>query len=298
MIRTLTEPIRVRANAKLTLSLRVLGTSPDGFHELDALTVSVSAPFDTLELVSAGRGNLVAVNTTGAVAFVPSDDSNLVARAARELFDHLGTRFDIHIQLHKDIPSAGGLGGGSADAAATLVALRSLLAPEVEITTGDLLAVAARLGSDVPFCVEGGAAWMRGRGEQLVPVEVRSPVTALIVVPPFRIATPDVYDAWDRLGGPTSPRTIPAPPAVAHLLAELGNDLEPAAERIEPRLEPVRADVERITGQAFLLAGSGSSLWTWFADPEAAEAARTRVERDLGLVAYVGVSVPQGVEPA
>ncbi len=291
-------PLRVRANAKLTLSLRVLGVLPDGYHEIEALTVSVSAPHDTLELEAHGPGTPRSVVVTGALAFVPSDDSNLVVRAARELSDRIGTRLDFQIRLQKEIPSGGGLGGGSADAAATLVALRELLAPELEISPADLLAVAARLGADVPFCVKGGAAWMRGRGELLTPVELSGPVTTLIVVAPFRIATPSAYDVWDRLGGPTSARTIPAPPAVAHLVSELGNDLEPAAERIEPRLAMVRADVERVAGKAFLLAGSGSSLWTWFADREAAEATRAAVEQDLGLVAHVGVSVPQGVEPA
>ncbi len=296
------EPVRVRANAKLTLTLRVLGTRPDGFHELEALTVSVSVPHDTLDVVSAGPGTRVTVSVTGSTAFVPADDTNLVARAARALFDRAGVHLDVRIGLHKDIPAGGGLGGGSADAAAALVALRSLLD---EAATGaapvgpaDLLAVAAELGSDVPFCVEGGAAWMRGRGERLDPVELDGPVTVVTVVPPFRIATPSVYGAWDRLGGPTSNRTLPAPPAVAHLVPHLANDLEPAAAEVEPRLDAVRADVERVAGRLFLLAGSGSSLWAWFEDAGEAEAARARVTQELGLVAHVGTTVARGVEPA
>jgi len=104
----------------------VLGTRPDGFHELDALTVSVSAPSDVVDVVSAGRGHSRSVVVTGATEFVPSDDSNLAARAARAAFDRVGTHLDVRIGIHKEIPSGGGLGGGSADAAATLVALRTL----------------------------------------------------------------------------------------------------------------------------------------------------------------------------
>jgi len=140
---------------------------------------------------------------------------------------------------------------------------------------------------------------MRGRGEQLVPVDLRGAVTVLIVVPPFRIATPSVYGAWDDLGGPTSPRTLAAPPEVAHLVAELGNDLEPAAEKVEPRLEAVRADVERVAGRQFLLRGQ----WFVASGPGSPDAAGRGIRPRRGrggprLVAHVGVTVPHGVEPA
>lgn len=294
----MTEPGRVRANAKLTLSLRVLGTRSDGFHELDALAVSVSEPHDTLEIARAGPADGIAFQVSGVTETVPDDARNLVVRAARALLDRSGSDLGLDISLHKSIPAGAGLGGGSADAAATLVALRSLLDAERRPQDSELLSVAAELGSDVPFCVEGGAAWMRGRGERLDPAPLDGTVTVLIVVPPFRIATPAVYRAWDELGGPTSARTLPAPPAVAGLIAVLGNDLEPAAERVEARLEGVRAEIERVVDRRFLLAGSGSALWTWFEDARSADEACARVQRDLGLVAHVGVTVPQGVEPA
>ena len=293
----MTEPVRVRANAKLTLSLRVLGTRPDGFHELDALAVSVSEPHDTLEIARAGPADGIAFQVSGVTVTVPDDARNLVVRAARALLDRSGSDLGLDISLHKGIPAGGGLGGGSADAAATLVAVRALLEREAGPDPADLLAVAADLGSDVPFCVEGGAAWMRGRGERLDPAPLDGTVTVLIVVPPFRIATPAVYRAWDELGGPTSARTLPAPPAVAGLLSGLGNDLEPAAARVEPRLEGLRTRVEEVVDRPFLLAGSGSALWTWLDDAESADAARARVWNDLGLVAHVGVTVPQGVQP-
>ncbi|MCU1457173.1 MAG: 4-diphosphocytidyl-2-C-methyl-D-erythritol kinase [Actinomycetia bacterium] len=289
--------VRVRAHAKLTLSLRVLGVLPDGYHGLDALAVSVSPPLDTIEVVATHAGE-IALGLSGVTGTVPATADNLVVRAARALLRRAGSDLGLAISLHKGIPAGGGLGGGSADAAATLVAVSSLLSGAGRVDRAGLLAVAAELGSDVPFCVEGGAAWMRGRGEQLAPVGPLDAVTVLIVVPDFRIATPDVYRAWDQLGGPSSTRTIPAPPAVVHLLPELGNDLEPAAERVEPRLVGARAEVERVTGRPFLVAGSGSSLWTWFEDAGSAEAARTRVEQDLGFVAHVGVTVPKGVEIA
>ena len=205
-----------KAFAKLTLSLRVLGVRADGFHELDALTVSVSEPHDVLSITIGGDG--VEVELSGpAAAGVTDGGDNLAARAALALLDDSTPErraIGVRIAIHKQIPAGGGLGGGSADAAAVLVALDRLL--ELGLSTDELAAIGAGLGSDVPFCVRGGAARMRGRGERIEPATV-PPLHVLVAVPPFSIATPAVYEAWDELGGPVSTRMVPGPAGSAIL---------------------------------------------------------------------------------
>lgn len=266
--------IRVEAYAKLTLSLRVLATRPDGYHELEALTVSVTEPHDSV--VVACRDDIPGVDltVTGPDADVPRDESNLAVRAAHLLRPEGG----VGIALHKRIPPGGGLGGASADAAAVMTGLQALGATDI----GDdaLLALGASIGSDVPFCLRGGAAWMRGRGERIDPVRVE-PLVVLVATPPFGLSTPAVYRAWDDLGGPRSARAVRAPDSLAPLLEELVNDLEPAAERVEPRWRDYRERLEALVGRPALLAGSGSSCAVLFEDPAEAERARRAVDDAL-----------------
>ncbi|HMG25399.1 MAG TPA: 4-(cytidine 5'-diphospho)-2-C-methyl-D-erythritol kinase [Acidimicrobiia bacterium] len=251
--------VRATAFAKLTLSLRVLGLRrTDGFHELEALTVPIGQPHDILEAVTVPEPPGVALEMLAGDDGVPSGRENLAVRAAESLLQRAGRARDgVHLALRKRIPSARGLGGGSADAAAAVLAVHRLL--ELDVSESELFELAADLGSDVPFFLAGGAAWMRGRGELLERVALRPGLPMLVVMPPFPVATPDVYRAWDELGGPHSARSVAAPGALAELTAELVNDLEPAAEHLEPRLRPLRERIEDAAGRDALLAGSGPS---------------------------------------
>ena len=256
------------APAKLTLSLRVLGVRDDGYHELEAFTVAVSEPHDVVTLDERADG--VTIEVTGAAEDVPGDERNLAVQAA------VVSGCAVAIALHKEIPPGAGLGGGSSDAAAVL---RGLGADHV----------AAELGSDVPFCVHGGAAWMRGRGEILEPVSLSGTLAVVIAVPPFGLGTPAVYRAWDELGGPRANREVAAPAAVAHLLDRLANDLEPAAERVEPSLAGFRREVEALVGAPALLAGSGSAYAVALAGEEEARAVDAAARlRAVGIRAWSG----------
>jgi 4-diphosphocytidyl-2-C-methyl-D-erythritol kinase len=150
---------------------------------------------------------------------------------------------------------------------------------------------AAALGSDIPFCLQQEPAWMRGRGEVLDPVALAEPLAVLVVVPPFSISTPAVYRAWDEMGGPHSDRGIPAPAAVAGLVEVLANDLEPAAERVEPELVAFREALESAAGTRALLAGSGSACWIPFRDATVAREAAAHVAAKLDLPAHVGTTI-------
>jgi 4-diphosphocytidyl-2-C-methyl-D-erythritol kinase len=219
----------VRALAKLTLSLRMTGVRPDGYHLLDAEMVTV----DLADYLTFAEGEgLEVVEEAGAGTPVPATADNLVVKALRAV----GRR--AAVRLVKRIPAGGGLGGGSADAAAVL-----------RWAGCDDLELAARLGSDVPFCLIGGRARVTGVGEILEPLDYEEVAERAytLLTPPFGVSTVAVYRAWDRMGGPTG--------AV--------NDLEMAALAVEPRLALWRDRLAEVTGAAPTLAGSGS---TWFVE--------------------------------
>lgn len=248
----LTTHTRLTAPAKLTLSLRVTGVRADGFHLIDSEMVSVSLA-DELE-ISSGDGIEVVDEVPGGlgVAKVPTGRDNLVARALQAV----GRR--AAVRLHKRIPTGAGLGGGSSDAAAVL---RWAGARDV--------AMAARLGADVPFCVEGGHARVTGIGEI---VETLPPTERAFVVllPPLSVDTAAVYRAWDEQrarrghGG-----DMGGSPGTSHTGAWDGeradgeNDLEPAALAVQPELAHWRARLEDATGVPPNLAGSGAA---WFVE--------------------------------
>jgi 4-diphosphocytidyl-2-C-methyl-D-erythritol kinase len=252
------EAVRVDALAKLTLSLHVTGTRADGYHLLDATMVSISEPHDSLVI---RRTDATSLTVTGPFAGdVPADSSNLAWRAAD------ACRAQVAIELHKGIPSGAGLGGGSADAAAVLSAL------------GGDAAIAAALGADVPFCLRGGFAIVRGIGDELERGESLA-LAVVVVTPPFACSTADVYRAWDALGGPHDDV----------------NDLRPAAEHVEPRLVEFRRAVETAAGAPAILAGSGSSYALVFEHAVEAERARDRIAAAVSGSVWLGATAPHGV---
>lgn len=217
--------VRLLAPAKLTRSLRITGVRDDGYHLIDAEMVALDLAD---ELVIDPTGDGVEVVPAGSGLPVATGPDNSVARALTLVRRRAGVR------LVKHIPAGAGLGGGSSDAAAVL-----RWAGETDPAT------AARLGADVPFCVVGGRARVGGVGEVLTPLD-HVDATFTLCIPPFGCATPEVYAAWDALGGPT---------------ADGPNDLEPAALHVAPELATWRDRLGDATGERPVLAGSGS---TWF----------------------------------
>ncbi|MHB1508222.1 MAG: 4-(cytidine 5'-diphospho)-2-C-methyl-D-erythritol kinase [Acidimicrobiales bacterium] len=222
----------LRAPAKLTRTLSIVGTRPDGYHLLEAEMVTVSLE-DEVE-ISAGSGFEVVdeIGWTGRGAPPPLGPAGVGSNLVERALGSIGR--SAHVRLRKRIPAGAGLGGGSADAAAVLRWARCVD-----------LGVALALGADVPFCVRGGRAMVRGIGETVEPLDYeRSDI--LLIVPPLAVSTPAVYGAWDSLGGPAG---------------ELGNDLEAAALKVEPRLAWWRNLVAQVSGVTPRLAGSGGTWW-------------------------------------
>ncbi len=282
----MTEILRLRAPAKLNLGLRVLGRRADGFHDLETLTVALTDPHDDIVVsrLAAGRGVHLAIG--GDCHDVPDDASNLAAQAAVQLLEALGRREGIEIAIHKRTPTGAGLGGASADAAATLRGIRQLLAPE--LPDAELESIAMRLGSDVKFCLGGRAAWMGGRGEILDPTP-SPPLRTLVAVPAVRCSTAAVYAQWDALGGPTG-RRVPAPAGLEHD-GDLRNDLEPAAWSLHPELEEFQQAIESECGRPAVMTGSGSAYAVLFADDETPGRAVTGVRERTGALVFTGAVV-------
>ncbi|MGA9278630.1 4-(cytidine 5'-diphospho)-2-C-methyl-D-erythritol kinase [Ilumatobacter sp.] len=224
------DSVELRAHAKLTRSLRIVGVRSDGYHLIDAEMVSLDV-HDLLTIEPTGRG----LDVTGPFAEgVPVDRSNLVARAL-EMVGRSG-----HVTIDKRIPHGGGLGGGSTDAAAVLRWAGFGTDPV-------RLAEASKLGADISFCLVGGRAQVSGIGEIVEPLPPLDREITLII-PPLSIPTPAAYRAWDELGGPTS---------------DGPNDLEAGALATEPRLAWWRDMITERIGEAPVLAGSGA---TWFTE--------------------------------
>jgi 4-diphosphocytidyl-2-C-methyl-D-erythritol kinase len=295
-----TRSLRVLARAKLTLSLRVLGRRPDGYHDLEALVVSLENPHDVLSIcLHPTAGTLLWPISGQAAPGVPVGEDNLAVRAGRRLLAAADdadpfAAAGFEILLHKEIPAGAGLGGGSADAAATLAAGDRLL--DLHLDPARLRDLAAELGSDVVFCLVGGTAWMRGRGEVIDPLAPVAPLPLVVAAPPLAVSTPAVYAAWDDLGGPRGERAVPAPPALAGLLPDgLANDLEPAAEAVEPRLRGFREALEDLAQAPALLAGSGSAHAVLAGDPGRAADLAREVRTRLRARAWATRPVETGV---
>jgi 4-diphosphocytidyl-2-C-methyl-D-erythritol kinase len=274
--------VTVRAAAKINLYLGVGPVRDDGFHSLETVYQAVGL-YDDVRVTDAPDWSVHTAADAGIdLAAVPDGDANIAIRAGRALAAHHDVGLTAHIEIHKGIPVAGGMAGGSADAAATLVALDRLWG--LETPDEELLAIAARLGSDVPFALIGGTAIGSGRGELLTPVDDATELWWVVVPHPVGLATPGVYRHFDLLAErgavvPTDPEiprdlldalAVGESEAVAPVLA---NDLAAAAYDLRPDLVQLRGRLEAIGADAVLLSGSGPTQLMLFDDVERARAA-------------------------
>ena len=263
----MTTPVWCSAPAKVNLALEVCGHLPGGYHELDTIFTWLELQ-DRLEVTAAETTALVIEDQIGQGVPVPSDEDNLVLRALRMLESQVDRELPTRFHLVRHIPAGGGLGGGSADAAAALLGIAR--AHGLHLQPGVLLGLAARLGADVAFGLEGGTARGRGRGELLHPLPQPPDLPVLLLIPPFPLSTPRVYSSWDQLpeaarrpGKGSADRVaaaLAAGDAVA-LLEALANDLEPAADALYPELAQLRARMVEAGCAVAMLCGSGSTLF-------------------------------------
>ena len=270
--------IQARSYAKLNLFLKVYGKRPDGFHDIISVMQSVDLS-DTLSFEPVdGDGKNFEITCSD--ASIPTDEKNLVWKAA-ELFAQAVDKsgYNLKIDIQKNIPAMGGLAGGSSNAAATLHALRKMWQPEFPDV--ELFRLAAELGSDVPFCLLGGTALVRGRGEKLEPmpdgVHARCSEGAfLLVLPPVTVETGPAYDAidasretearkWDSLTDEYQAIRDSWATAIGQddISFLFHNDFEKPVFGQHHELEAIHTHLRNHAGHA-LMSGSGSAMFAWF----------------------------------
>ena len=275
--------VAIKAPAKLTATLEIVGTRPDGYHLLDALTAPLQRPHDVVS-VTTGSEPVLAYSqqrskdpSVDRVA-IPGDVNNLAVAAALAMFESAGSPVEFlgetvhrsgldgrldrawHLGVDKRIPAGGGLGGGSADAGAVIRLLGRILS----VSETDQRAVAAGLGSDVPICWADAPMYMRGVGDVLNPAPRLESVWVVVTTPPLSVSTPEVYRMWDQMGGPVG-HEVEAPRSWRGAVEVLRNDLEPAAHAVCPALASFADELGALDRPA-TLAGSGASYVVWARD--------------------------------
>ncbi len=273
-------PVSERARAKVNLTLHVKGKRPDGYHELESLVVFADV-CDELHFSPASEDSLVLEGPFAGLV----DGENLVMKAKRAVASWLGVEISGHFRLHKNIPVAAGLGGGSSDAAATIRALLKVYDGASDARR--FLERSAKIGADVPVCLHNGAAWMCGLGERVTPVQELAPLPAILVNPRLKLSTADVFRTLNA--APLPPGSDETPPVfkpwkdaegAAMFLMEGRNDLEAPAIALEPAVERVLDTLRRLDGCLLSrLSGSGPTCFGLFPSQEAAANAAQEIAR-------------------
>lgn len=281
----------LRAHAKLNLCLRVLGKRDDGYHEIRSLMVTVNLA-DTVALSETRVSELVLECSQ---AGVPSGPDNLSWKAAAALRDYAGVRRGARIWLEKTIPVAAGLGGGSSDAAATLVGLNKLWG--TGLTEEELVRVGASVGSDVPFFIRGGLQLAEGRGEKLFPLEGLPQAWFVVVAPPLQVSSAWAYSI-SKIGLTSATHTnrmtlLGTSLDAAGVAGILQNDLERGVSERYPVVRELKARLLALGATGSLMTGSGPAVFGVAEDETSAARIASSVDRS-GLSVFLVTPVQRG----
>ena len=248
----------VKAPAKINLTLDVLHKRPDNYHEIEMIMTTVDLA-DRIGLKATQSG----IHIESADRFVPSDSRNLAYQAAQLLKDTYGIKSGVIISLDKKIPVAAGLAGGSSDAAATLKGLNQLW--QLGLSLDELAELGAKIGSDVSFCVYGGTALAKGRGEIIQELPAPPNCWVILAKPTIGVSTADVYGAFDVTKA-EHPNTQQMIKALANndyqeMCANLGNALESVTLNMYPEVAQIKEQMKKFGADAVLMSGSGPTVF-------------------------------------
>ncbi|MGO4369598.1 4-(cytidine 5'-diphospho)-2-C-methyl-D-erythritol kinase [Paenibacillus sp. YIM B09110] len=249
-----------KASAKINLVLDVLRKREDGFHEVEMIMTMVDLA-DRLEMEELPRDTIIISSQVG---YIPLDEKNLAFQAARLIKDRYDVRKGVYIHLDKKIPVAAGLAGGSSDAAAALRGLNRLW--KLGISEQELRELGAELGSDVPYCVTGGTAIARGRGELLEHIDNPPQCWVVLAKPPINVSTADVYGrlrANELKVHPSIPnmRDALARGSFNDICEGLGNVLEDVTLEVHPEVQQIKESMIRLGADGVLMSGSGPTVF-------------------------------------
>lgn len=281
--------MRIRAPAKINLFLRVVGRRKDGYHLLDTLMLPVSL-YDELEIRRvnrAPRGTVARLAISCDHPLVPPGEKNLAFAAAQLLLPRIDERWAIDIQILKRIPVGAGLGGGSTDAAATLVGLNRLF--KLGLSEARLEKLALSLGADVPFFVRAQPARARGIGERLSPISRLARFWLVILYPGFPVSTARIYQSLAATLTKTKVNTsiatsLKSPDTIPSLLH---NDLETVALKMHSGIRLLKNKLLREGAAGGLMSGSGSAVFGIFRSKKTAEKAYHRLRKEEGVDAFL-----------
>lgn len=282
--------VRVRTYAKVNLFLRVLGLRRDGFHEVETILHGISLA-DEIELERSDDGvDVVMELADGLEGTIPQLDENLIHRAARLLNDGLDTPNGIRVRVKKGIPIAAGLGGGSGNAAGALVTLAEMWG--IELERDRLFTLAEQLGSDVPYCIDGGTALATARGEQLTPLPNIKPMWFVLGGTNHPLFTREVYELWDSIEPGDVSSAAPLTLALGagdltDVAALLHNDLERPAFSLRPELADKKQLLMAAGSLGAGMSGSGPTMYGIAASEEQALGIADKVEGDFDWVRVV-----------
>ncbi|WP_309080399.1 4-(cytidine 5'-diphospho)-2-C-methyl-D-erythritol kinase [Zhihengliuella sp.] len=292
------ETVTARAPGKINVHLRVGPPRPDGYHDVASLYLAVSLYEDVEATAREDDGITVRLGEESTAVRDPEDfplgPDNLVIRAATLLARHTGIERGVDLTVTKRVPIAGGMGGGSADAAATLVACNALW--ETGLNREQLCELGSRLGADVPFAITGGAAVGLGVGDRLSPLLARERTHWVVLPASYGLSTPQVFAQLDALRADDDVATpTEVDSAVVHALVHghtdelarlAANDLAPAALSLAPELGDVLAEALTAGALAALVSGSGPTAALLAADPVHADELALQLADAPGVAAY------------
>lgn len=280
--------------AKINLSLRILGKRPDGYHELRTTLQTISL-HDDLHFELGGAGITLTCNDPD----IPTDERNLAVRAAFALKEQYSVDAGARIRLHKNIPVKAGLGGGSSNAAISLLAMAHLW--QIPATTSEIFEIAERLGADVPFFLAGGTALGEGIGTTLSPLPARGIQHLILVTPNTNVSTADAYAALNCAALTTSglEHILSSSPRGANFqdsaqgrqYNDLKNDFESVIFDIEPEIKRTKEALLQAGANVALLAGSGSSVFGIFSSQEAQQIAINKIQLEAGWRMFACVTL-------
>ncbi|MDP2037743.1 MAG: 4-(cytidine 5'-diphospho)-2-C-methyl-D-erythritol kinase [Ignavibacteria bacterium] len=276
--------IEIKAPAKINIGLDVLSKREDGYHNLNTLFYPIPDLFDTLLIERSEKYEFICDSS-----FVPTDESNLVVKALRLLEKHSNKQIKARIELKKNIPSQAGLGGGSSDAAATLISLNEMF--QLEIKHERMLELALELGSDVPFFIKAKPASGTSRGEKLefVNVEIVEPI--LIVNPRINVSTKEAFSNIATNSSATNFRSVISEEKLDYSLARvlIKNDFEPTVFGLHPEIGEIKKTLYECGALFALMSGTGSTVYGIFPNTELAEKTKDKFTKSY----FCFTSTPQ-----
>jgi 4-diphosphocytidyl-2-C-methyl-D-erythritol kinase len=272
------DAVKIFAPAKINLFLHVGERRSDGYHELESLVVFADVGDELLIEPAKSFSHALDRPFGGKLA---NEQDNLIAKAARALGAKAGRSPDVRITLTKNLPVASGIGGGSADAAATLRGLVQFW--DIKMPQPELHAIAETLGSDVPACLLSETLWMTGRGEGIEPVPGLPPAPLVLVNPGVAVSTARIFANLKNrvgIGQAAKPKADLSMLALADYFKSNRNDLEKPAREIAPAIDEVLQAISHSGALRTRMSGSGATCFGLFADDKSAEAAAAKIAED------------------